>query len=56
LLKVTTAPERVALLGEDVTVPVSVPHAVAEVQDGNLNDAIRVDQLNAPFVFKYSFV
>jgi hypothetical protein len=45
-----------ALLGEERTVPVSVPQAGAFVQDGNLYDAMRVDQLNSPFVFKYSFV
>ena len=44
-----------APLGADVTVPVSVPHAGAEVQaeTGNLNDAMLVDQLNAPVVFRY---
>jgi len=35
-------------------VPVTVPYEfAAETHDGNLNAAIRVDQLNPPFVFKY---
>ena len=53
LLKVTITPESGVFpwLGAVLMVPVSVPHAGADVQDGNLYDAMRVDQLNPPFVF-----
>jgi hypothetical protein len=40
----------------EVTVPVTVPQAVALVQLGNRYDATRVDQLKAPVVLRYSFV
>ena len=45
-------PEIGAPVSEEVIVPVTVPHGVAETHCGNRYDAIREDQLNTPFVFK----
>ncbi len=44
-----------APVAHEVIVPLRFPHAVG-VQDGNLNEAIRVAQLNEPFAFRYSLV
>ena len=43
-------------VAHEVMVPVSVPHEVSGVHEGNLKEAMRVDQLKAPLVLRYSFV
>src|SRR5262249_29953534 len=64
LERVTTAPPagagalRVTVPCEEFPPTTLVGFSVREErigQDGNLNEAIRVDQLNVPFVWRYSF-
>jgi len=52
------APLRVTVPCEEFPPVTLVGFSVSEErigQDGNLNEAIRVDQLNVPFVWRYSF-